>query len=585
MNEGSNLSKIVKDLSDEERLLLLNKLNKLNSNSDEIVEESDKQETKKGEAVKDQISYASSIYDKGGVLYKILITLFSIFSGRSKEEVVINNELDDVKNKIRSINLDLIDFERRRINFGFIKEIIGLIKRIKDIEPVFDMFFIDTFYYYGFIGSLIENNFNDKCKQNLAGLSPDTLDSKSDYLDKAVFISEKEKRLKKFFSQIDVVFFEKIITQFNRLEILIKLIKFNYYDILKSFYLLDIDEPVNQNNYADFANFEPLLEKLYRILNSINFSYADIGFINEMTRYCITNPSIGKNGEQIFFTEEDITKITLVFEKVKEVKERIPFKMIFQYFETNLLYKPKMLRVSLDYLNIYKEYKKTFVDKLWEDHYHKVRFDNLNRLIKDLFKIYDYNTFSFFTLSLKEKVDKHSSFDLKNVRMLNVIAEFIRSIYKPKVEAIINRCLVEGIFKRDVTKSIVSTAYYTLNASVEKLKDFDLRFNEEQENGKKIYMTLKRVVTDVNFKAGLMNIIAEVNEESNKMVYELHDAIVTIHDFLKNLMSIENPVNIPITNLEKIRIIGFPNPFVAIEKANSYFNLLSRIYKLVEEIF
>ena len=103
----SNFEKLVKELSEEERKNLLNKLKDYKTDSkddDQKFSENQKKNTT------EQESYAKTIYKKNGFLYKLFILIISFFTGKNKYEVVIENEINKNKNRKYKILLIFIIF-------------------------------------------------------------------------------------------------------------------------------------------------------------------------------------------------------------------------------------------------------------------------------------------------------------------------------------------------------------------------------------------------------------------------------------------------------------------------------------------
>ncbi|HOV15174.1 MAG TPA: DUF5312 family protein, partial [Spirochaetota bacterium] len=380
-----------------------------------------------------------------------------------------------------------------------------------------------------------------------------------------------------------------LINQFNKFEIFLRILNFPYDKILKDFFIFDLKEPITTNNNCDFTKVEEYLSKFFRLISSVNFVFDEVNFIYEMIDYSANVlPSVKANFKEVDvkFKEEEILKFKDIFQQIIVIKEKLPLKEIFQYFKKDLLYKVKPVKIKIDFIDIYKEYKKTVVNAMWEDFYEKIRITNLTQMLNGLFKTeYSYDILGNFTIELKNKIEKLSALKVRNIHAINFISDFIRNIYKPKIEVIINKILIDGVFKKDTDKSNLSVAYYTLTNYFDKIKEFDLKFDEEKDLGKKISITLKRIATDNAFKASLINLVTDINEESSKIVFEANECFQLIQTFLKNVIDVNNPKIIPINNLDRVKIPGHPNSFVAVENANKSLNKFFEIIKLIQEIY
>jgi len=575
----SEFFKLSKELNDEERKRLLSKIGNLKTDSKENEVSSEKVQEEK----KSQIVYANTVYQSGGILYRIIIMIISLFSGRKKEDVIIDNELNNIKKYLRLNYSSLIDFKENRLTHNFIKEIQQLAKLAYKIKEVVNKYFGDDFYFTSFLSVIAEEMFSDKIKTNLFELHPETIANPQELSDKTNFFQEKEKRLKKFMIQLDVVIFENINLQINKFDIINKLINFDYKDLLSSFLLLDVNEQPKSANFCKFEQIDLSLQRLYKLLYSINFSVSDIIFLNDMLEYCQINPINYPKEAQ--YNEETIKDFDKLIEYAKLLKEKIPFKEIFQYFYKDILYKIKPIRPNLNFTDVYKEYKKTIVDKLWSQHYVELRKKNLDLFINNLMNGYDFNSFSNFNKNLKLELERHGPNKIVNFYTLSIFYEFLVSIYKIKIEIIINKILIEGIFKKDNVRANLFVSYYTLNGFPEKLREFDQKLNPEKDYGKKIQNTIKRVMADPSFKTPIIGIINEINDESYKLKQEIADSFKTVFNFISSLVDATEPAANPLTNFDKIKIPGHPNSFIAVEKSVELFKKFYQIYNLIEEIY
>ncbi|HPO48966.1 MAG TPA: DUF5312 family protein [Spirochaetota bacterium] len=592
MNFDSKFSKVIRAIPEDERLSLLDKFTRLSSVEDLNLDKNNVDslnEREKEMKKASQDDYIDSIYKKTSLINKIIIFFITLMNGKSREEIVLEGELKSIKRHINLSYGGFVDFESEKLTSVFIKEMIDLPKKINEIRKSIDAFFTDPIYYYGFLNSVIESSFPEKVLNPLKDLLPENVEVRMEYMDKSVFVKEKDKRLKKFFSQFDSVFLEKLVAQFNNFDIFLRILNFDYEALLRNFFIFDINEPITSNNNCEFTKAEELLSKFYRLISSVNFTFEEINFIYEMIDYSNNilpnNKNILKDSE-VRFKEEEMLKLKDIFQKTIVLKDKIPFNEIFRYFRKDLLYKVKPVKINIGFLEIYKEYKKTVVNRMWEDFYEKIRIANLSQILNNLFKTeYSFDILHSFNVELKEKVEKLSPLRLRNVQSLNFITDFIKNIYKPRIEIIVNKILIDGVFKKDTEKSNLSVAYYTLTNFADKIKEFDDKFQEEKELGKKINTTLKRIATDAAFKASLINLVTDINEESNKIAYEANECFALVDTFFKNLIDVNNSKVNPLNNLDRVKIPGRPNSFVAVENAEKYLEQYTQINQLIRDIY
>ena len=387
MKYDSEFERLSKNLNEEERKELLEKIQREKKNYNE-------EEYKQGKKESDyqrQLKIAINTYNGFSLFTKFIIWLKTIFYGKKKEEVVLDRMFNEIKKEIQYINNNIIDFKTNSFTNNFVEEILNLAEVCNNCLPVIDGYFDDTMYYQSFICEIIEDSFTEELKNLLDNINPEKFEIKSNIIEEDEFNNEKEKRIRKFFNQLSLTSFNKLNSMFENFEVIIKLITFNFKALL-----FDLNEKYETESSstvkygAKYSAVGELLEKLYIILNSIDFNYEDINFIDRMIDYSNKNP-VNKNIEDVNLINKISELMRRVFHKIESIRIKIPFKLIFQYFKRDLLYKPSELNLSLDSIQIYKNYKRNIFNSQWEEYYSKIRDRNQEKLLNDLFKDYKFD--------------------------------------------------------------------------------------------------------------------------------------------------------------------------------------------------
>lgn len=570
------------ELNEVERKTLLQKLSR--QGKEKIIEVPEIEKKKGGTSQLERISYARNVYKKANFLDKIIFKIISLFNGKKIEYVVIEQQLEVLKKELTSKYARYFDFEQSRLTSSFIERFMPLIIEVNNLYDDFILFHEDRVAYYDFLSHLVEKSLTGDIIDVLEDTYPQNLESNKEFLEKENYIVEKNKRLKRYIAKLEGVNLTSLNQQFKMFDLFLKVTYFEFRDILSLFLISDIEEPISKANYSNVTNVLPIMEKFYRILKSVNFKYDEILIFDDFFEYFSAYKVHGKTSKTIDFSSHRDTIIT-IFKRLEEINKNIPFAKIFQYFNQDLLYMPAPINYNVNILDIYKTYKKTYVDKTWDNHYTALRQQNIMNLLHGIFDNYNFDSFEHFNNEIRDNLEKSTQRRLTDFYSVNLIAEFLKRYYRNNLEALINKILIDGIFKKEVVRATVSAAYYTLNSMHQKLKEFDTNFAENKEMGKKIGITLRKALNDPNFKTPLMNIVGDINEDTGIIKQEFAEALQIIYKFLITVMDIRSPENNPITNVAQIRISTHANIFVALEKAVEIINRYNEVQSLVEESF
>ena len=576
-NYESEFDKLSKALDPEERESLLKKIQESNKVS-EVETKSSHKETYN----KRQYAYAKNIINTSDIITRFIVWVISIFTGRKKEDIVLNRMFLDIRNDISTRYGNIIDFKNNLITKSFSDEILNLSDFCESLIPVFSHFFQDPLYYTKFLSSLVEKNFNNELIDFLKELDPSKYVIGSDYIEKPVYFKEKDRRLNKFFQKTSLVSMSGINKFFEKFELIMMLVNFDFKSLIYEFTKADLMGQSKQGIH--FVVIENLLERLYILLNSIDFSYDSIILVEEMIEFSAADENKNIDDIESNFIERDIENIKYLFNAIANFKKNIPLNLIFQYFKKDVLYSPKPLKVKFDVFNLYKEYKKKLVDGEWNEYYEKIGDMSMKKALHVLFKDYDFNTLDYFNLTLKKILDDKSHVKLKNVKRINLVANFLEQIYKIDIEKIMNKILVNGNFAKESDRSSLATNYYLLKNYADKLRSFDENLDEEKELGKKINTYTRISVGDIDFAKTLQNTVVDINLSTDEMLEEVFNALWYINHVAVNLSDKSTKKSLILLNFDDMRFPGYINAGEAIEKIKELFEKFFRIYNLINDI-
>ncbi|HBD94893.1 MAG: hypothetical protein A2015_09935 [Spirochaetes bacterium GWF1_31_7] len=575
---------LVKDLTEYEKTNLLNKLltysvDNTNDNSkdnNKYIDDSN---------VNDKVmKYANKEFLNYGILRKIITYIIGFFNGISPQEVIINKELNYLKKDIEFRYSKYININENKLKPISLEKIIPLMAEINTIKTNLNDFFENKVNYYEFLVFVIENENLSDLTAELDNLSPDNLDNKPNYLEKNNYLNEKEKRIKSLFGKITSSKYYDINKEMLKLDLVFKLIDYDFTYFTNSFNYKNFNQPFSSGEDL-YLNKEIIdyLERMYRLIISVDLDVLNLKIISIFLNYL----KIYFASDTDFEAKIDAVKNSLIkiINMINDLRTYLPYENLIKYLTGNILKITKPYQLKMNIVEMYKAYKRTFIDKLWDSKYIEIKERNIKFLVNELFGEYKFDSLSFFDKDLMDKLEKYSGLKVKDYYILNILYKFISTIYSNSILPVVNKFLIDGIFAKDIVKSNFSAAYYSLKSASDKINLFDMQYKEDNPLRKKINNTLVKISSEPNFKSILYNIIADINEDTYKIKFEIYESIKIMNMFFKSLNVTDNNYSKVLTNLNDIKIPMYPNVIVGIEKIDDYFTNFVNIYSLIEESF
>ncbi|MBP5448627.1 MAG: hypothetical protein J6Y01_00755, partial [Spirochaetales bacterium] len=211
---------------------------------------------------------------------------------------------------------------------------------------------------------------------------------------------------------------------------------------------------------------------------------------------------------------------------------------------------------------------------------------NLSAMAEEMFN-QEYNYHSLYRLNphFKQQIEQMHYITLPYIYKLNIIVEFITSVYKTKIEPVMSRILNDGDFKKEKTRNDITSYYYLLSNYEQRIREYDEKFNPNKDEGKLLYQLQQQSGKNETATAKFVDMIDKINQDSQNFITEIQQSFKHIYDFLISVNDVHNPHNVPIINTDKIKVPSQPNLFVAVERAITLFNKFNNMLDLVNDVY
>lgn len=587
MEQRNTFDKLVNNLSTAEKSTLLSKLLKYTNESvNKEVQtvpnvENNKSRTKE---------FAQKEFEKYSLLKKIIVYILSFFKSSTVEDEVIEDELSSYKKNISMRCGKYFDVFQKKIKSAILEKIFPISMGIEHLKGIYPKLFEDRMLFFQFVDYLIETEKKPEMDELKHIIDLTSLEDGDKVLEKNEYNSEKERRMKHFFMKVAKIDMSNLNFDISKFNILIKYLDYDF-NYLPSIFgvntLEDISTGLHELFITDdiinyFKRLNPLLATLDMSILSSNTYKIFLLFLRELNKE-VPSPTGSDTDVSVF--DEAVHK---VMENLEDLKSSLLPEEVIKVFSRDIFYVGKPLDLRISVVDVYKMYKMPIIDKEWARSYTNIKEKNIRHQISKIYNNYDFDSLVYFNKELVGRLEQYSNAKVKDFYTLNILKKFLESSYQEKLYPIITKIVLDGSFSKDIVKNNFISCYYTLKSGIGKINEFDDKFKEDAPMQRKINNAIIKVSADSAFRSILINILIDINDETQKLKTELIEAIKTLGTILNSIVN--PPENTGkqkiLNNLELLRIPALGgNPLIACDAACSEINQFLNILKLTEETF
>lgn len=587
MEQRNTFDKLVNNLSTAEKSTLLSKLLKYTNESvNKEVQtvpnvENNKSRTKE---------FAQKEFEKYSLLKKIIIYILSFFKSSTVEDEVIEDELSSYKKDISMRCGKYFDVFQKKIKSAILEKIFPISMGIEHLKGIYPKLFEDRMLFFQFVDYLIETEKKPEMDELKHIIDLTSLEDGDKVLEKNEYNSEKERRMKHFFMKVAKIDMSNLNFDISKFNILIKYLDYDF-NYLPSIFgvntLEDISTGLQELFITDdiinyFKRLNSLLATLDMSILSSNTYKIFLLFLRELNKE-VPSPTGSDTDVSVF--DEAVHK---VMENLEDLKSSLLPEEVIKVFSRDIFYVGKPLDLRISVVDVYKMYKMPIIDKEWARSYTNIKEKNIRHQISKIYNNYDFDSLVYFNKELVGRLEQYSNAKVKDFYTLNILKKFLESSYQEKLYPIITKIVLDGSFSKDIVKNNFISCYYTLKSGIGKINEFDDKFKEDAPMQRKINNAIIKVSADSAFRSILINILIDINDETQKLKTELIEAIKTLGTILNSIVN--PPENTGkqkiLNNLELLRIPALGgNPLIACDAACSEINQFLNILKLTEETF
>jgi hypothetical protein len=370
---------------------------------------------------------------------------------------------------------------------------------------------------------LIEAGFTETQSQLKEQLSEEAIQERVKGADPSAVGEQVKDEARQFVQSFDVGTMNEIDAAYNRLAILLDLIDFDYYFLLRKF-----DSAIPERDFAYRPRFE-----------AINCEYV----LDELKDFLEIVPAIDTEADwdQLLGMLKEYRGVEVVprdgmrkvIQLVKDTQRSNVFLSIVRFMDKNPYYKPLLKvhheRIVEQYISKVKSQAEITIQKIAQSR----KNEKITQLTQAVFGTSSVSRLSNYSEKTNMTFSKKMLGGFTHVTTLNYLKAFLLDYFKKNIREIVDLLLIKGKWADHSPSQTVSEAYHQLLKISESISRFDEALAEDGELGHKMRAVVVRADRDKKAIVNLRTLLQEINDQAGAMIGEATQHFVSIARILK----------------------------------------------------
>ena len=435
----------------------------------------DNKESEKLEKKEKEFKLLENEYNNSSLIFKIQMFIIKIITGKSVYILMKEKMLKNLGKTVEHDFPGFIDIKESRIKEPFCNELNLLKSSLTDIHEICKV--IETAgkaEFYQFIAASEMSEFEKTIEKN----------TDPDFILKSGLLTEKTQIRNEIFRQ-----FHEIIETVDNQE------KEKVYEIIRGFFILrqlvtynfdnfqkKVEYEPNGNKYSSFGNCRKFIREIYELIYNIQLSPAPFAKVLKfMAEFYYEKGDISGKVSKDDFVSKMLKKLKNDFASIESFNKNTPLVNLIKYLYKDLHYEASEISGGEEWFNIYKNYLKEKIDKKYDLFLaDKKRNEIIMKMRYYIDTIPDENTLNF-QVDLRERIYK---FEYAN--LFFYLKELKNTFFQKKIDRIVSRILLDGVFYKDANKKELYEAYNFINKLDKDFKEFIDSIDNDNEAVKSI---------------------------------------------------------------------------------------------------
>jgi len=373
---------------------------------------------------------------------------------------------------------------------------------------------------------IIETAFSPEQKALKEKLSEEAIRANADQTDFKTLLQSIKTDIKAFFANFDISRINQINSDYQSLSVLLDLVSFDYFFLLKKFDSALPEAAFSYNPHFETINGSYIIDELkdfLEILPAVDHQVKWEPILDILKIYrgveVIPRESLRKLMQQMAQTKK-----SKIFEKIAQLIEQDPFLKV-----KPRIYKEKIVEAYLSSLKMQTE---MLLQKISRER----KTSKIDSLAKKLFGTASVSRLSNYSEKANLLFSKKMIGGYIHITPLNYLKAFLLDFVKKDVRQLTDILLVPARWTNNLPSQQLSEAFHQLLTLSDELMKFDTQLSEDEENGRKIKSLMYKSERDKNATTLLRKIVKEINDQARMLIISSAQQCITLGKVLKMIM-------------------------------------------------
>ena len=373
---------------------------------------------------------------------------------------------------------------------------------------------------------IIEETFTPEQKALKEKLSEEAIRAIADQTDFKMVLQSIKTDIKAFFANFDISRTNQINSDYQNLSVLLDLVSFDYFFLLKKFDAAFREAAFSYNPRFEAINTSYIIDELkdfLEILPAVDPQVKWEPILDMLTIYrgieVISRKSLHKLMQHI-----GQIKKSKVLEKIAQLIEEDPFLKV-----KRRVYKEKIVEAYLSSLKMQTE---MIIQKISRER----RTSKIDSLAKKIFGTASVSRLSNYSEKANLLFSKKMLGGYTYVTPLNYLKAFLLDYVKKDVRQLTDILLIPAKWINNLPSQQLSEAFHQLLTLSDELMKFDSQLSEDEEKGRKIKSLMYKSERDKKATTLLRKMAKEINDQARALIIRSAQQCITLGRALKMIM-------------------------------------------------
>jgi hypothetical protein len=513
MDNNSVFNRLIKDLSQSEKLEMLQKMHHISPiNNLPLKIENDDEE----------YDYENS-YSTFSFFEKIIVFFTILFTSKEREKAIENLSMDKLARKLEKETPGLINYQENK----FLNKFYIEIEKLQDSLTVFRSILpkIINFHSSDFIVFLVGLHFPEIETELLNSINPNYSAKNFEFESSFQLKRHIEFRIEELLSEIDADKKKIIYKEMKYLHVLNTLASFNFGKIISSFGADGLDN----NLSCSFSNIRKSLHQLIDILFSLNIS-PSIDTLNAIFIFGseITESYKKENLEGLLKIKME--QVNTSMEVIRRFNKEIPIQSILCLVNRNMNFQPVHIGGAEDWYALFRRFWFKKFDVMMDKY---IENEKKVQLVEDAAFFLNSSGKAILTnyrIGMWEQ-NNHVKYEA----CVGFISKFISEIFLKELVKPLKLVLIDGQFYKEQNRLDYNKSYSTIIDTNEAIKRIE---NSLTENGNYYLQYLKLISNDKKDSVydSLNELYTSIDNEFETIIKSFNNAITILIDVVSGIV-------------------------------------------------